>query len=121
MDKKLAEVGLSDYSLSFALPHITSSTSGNATFDYTERIGSFIIKADYASADGIYLSISSIGVPYSMATVSITGAVGEPIKTDVSYTVLTPLAEGDRAEDLGIEFVFDGIDVNTAGRYALHP
>ncbi len=46
MDKKLAEVGLSDYSLSFALPPIMSSTSGNATFDYTERIGSLDRKSD---------------------------------------------------------------------------
>lgn len=263
MDKKLAEVGLSDYSLSFALPHITSSTSGNATFDYTERIGSFIIKADYAPAisqdivealqyraeDGEFVNYSFAqpssgglafgqnvdvgryyvrfavrerftfdGRVYNVArygsenfcavrkatpvapvidTVAIEygtpiedmeryipsaegswrladgqmdewdGAlhvraedyvirfnytpnnknyetlkdvdvavrieprllrisvedmfslVGEPIKTDVSYTVLTPLAEGDRAEDLGIEFVFDGIDVNTAGEYDL--
>ena len=83
----------------------------NVKFDYTPN------NPNYNTLEGVEVSVRITPRTLRVSVDDAFSLVGEPLKTDLKYEILTPLVGGDREEDLDISFDFSGVDSSVAGEY----
>lgn len=88
--------------------------------------GEYTVKFDYAPNSDNYRSVAGVQVSVSVYPRTLRiyiddahSLAGEPLATNLTYTIATPLAEGDVEADLGARLYIDGIDKDVPGRYEI--